>query len=176
MALYRYFIIIIIIISSSSSFSFSSSSFNYHYYYHHHHHYCYYYYYYYLIYYSEHKDTIHNKCSNMTSKKESGVSLSINVHKLASPFCPDHSENLSVDNDNGGVSQWNSLKQTMHLTSSTEGFHRSTPRPYPKNVNSKTPFQICKHYASGMRCRETCTFAHGEEELSEWTMQRDKGV
>ena len=109
----------------------------------------------------------------------------------ASNFNQDYSQNAStnwgVDNENGGVSQCNTLKQafsslpihkTLPLTSSTEGSHRSksTPRPYPENVNSNTPFQICKHYASGMRCRETCTFAHGEEELSQWKMQRDKGV
>ena len=215
LALYRYNFIIIIIssyYSYSFSFSFSSSSsFNEYYYY------CYYY-----LYYSEHKDAIHNKGSNITSKKESDASLSTNVHKLASPFSPGHSETLSiwesskslnegplfqdrfssnfnqdytqnastnwgVGSENVGVSQWNPQKQTfsslqihesLHLTSSSVGSHRSksTPRPYPENVNSKTPFQICKHYASGMRCRETCTFAHGEEELSQWTMQRDKGV
>ena len=62
------------------------------------------------------------------------------------------------------------------------GIWRSTKRewqvmrPYPKDVNFETPFQICWHYRNDEKCRESCTFAHGEEELTLWTTERQAGT
>ena len=49
-------------------------------------------------------------------------------------------------------------------------------RPYPKNINFETPFQICWRYRNNEKCRESCTFAHGEEELALWTTERQAGT
>ena len=59
---------------------------------------------------------------------------------------------------------WRSLKRKWQLM-----------RPYPAGVDSETPFQICSHYADGRKCQQSCTFAHGKEELSLWTLNRRKG-
>lgn len=49
-------------------------------------------------------------------------------------------------------------------------------RPYPKDVNSHVPFKHCWHFSNGDRChKNSCTFAHGEEELMFWTSRRQSG-
>ena len=48
-------------------------------------------------------------------------------------------------------------------------------RPYPREVSLETPFEICWHYRRGEKCGQSCTFAHGEEELTTWTTQRQSG-
>ncbi|XP_068674039.1 3'-5' exoribonuclease HELZ2-like [Montipora foliosa] len=45
-------------------------------------------------------------------------------------------------------------------------------RPYPREVSLETPFEICWRYRRGEKCGQSCTFAHGEEELTTWTTQR----
>lgn len=52
---------------------------------------------------------------------------------------------------------------------------RQCMRSYPKELNSKVPFQLCWHFSDGFKCqRSPCTFAHGEEELKFWTSERHK--
>ena len=48
-------------------------------------------------------------------------------------------------------------------------------RPRPRDVHVAVPFQICRHYRNGSECRPSCKFAHGEEELTLWTTQRQAG-
>ena len=153
------------------------------------------------FYYSEHKEDILNKSSNMTSKTESDTLLSMIKDKMISPFVPCHGEGQSVwesskplndskeslfqdlaaskfirDCTQNASTNWGVDSETAEADSTKASVRsKSTPRPYPVHVNSKTLFQMCKHYVSGMRCKESCTFAHGEEELSQWTMQRNIG-
>lgn len=153
------------------------------------------------FYYSEHKEAILNKSSNMTSKTESDTSLSMNMDNIISPFVPYHGEGQSAwesskplndskeplfqdlaaskfiqDCTQNASTNWGVDSETAEADSTkTSDRYKAPPRPYPVHVKSKTPFQMCKHYASGMRCKESCTFAHGEEELSKWTMQRNRG-
>ena len=50
-------------------------------------------------------------------------------------------------------------------------------RPYPKDVNPNVPFQLCRHFSNGDKCQKCpCTFAHGREELSFWTSERQSGT
>ena len=48
-------------------------------------------------------------------------------------------------------------------------------RPYPREVSRETPFEICRRYRRGEKCGQSCPFAHGEEELTTWTTQRQAG-
>ena len=48
-------------------------------------------------------------------------------------------------------------------------------RPRPRDVHVAVPFQICWHYSNGRECRLSCKFAHGKEELTLWTTQRQAG-
>ncbi len=49
-------------------------------------------------------------------------------------------------------------------------------RPYPREVNSHVPFQLCRHFSNGVKCQKNpCTFAHGKEELMFWTSERQSG-
>lgn len=49
-------------------------------------------------------------------------------------------------------------------------------RPYPKDVNSRVPYQLCRHFSNGVKCQKSlCTFAHGKEELMFWTSERQSG-
>ena len=153
------------------------------------------------FYYSEHKEAILNKISNMASETESDTLSSMNMDQMISPFVPCHGEGQSVWesskplNDSkeplfqdlaasnfirectqNASAKWGVDGETDEADSTKASDRsKSTPRPYPVHVKSKTSFQMCKHYASGMKCKESCTFAHGEEELSQWTMQRNRG-
>ena len=40
----------------------------------------------------------------------------------------------------------------------------------------KGPFELCQYYNSGLSCRKTCTFAHGEAERNAWTKEILKGL
>ena len=137
----------------------------------------------------------------MTSKTESDISLSMNMDKMISPFVPCRGEGQSVwesskplndskeplfqdlaasnfirDCTQNASTNWGVDNETDEADSTKASDRsKSTPRPYPVHVKSKTPFQMCKHFANGMRCKESCTFAHGDEELSQWTMQRNRG-
>ena len=47
-------------------------------------------------------------------------------------------------------------------------------RSYPKAVPLTAAFQLCSHFPTGRRCRkEPCSFAHGKQELTVWTMDRE---
>ncbi|PFX31900.1 putative helicase with zinc finger domain, partial [Stylophora pistillata] len=47
-------------------------------------------------------------------------------------------------------------------------------RPYPKRLNLKTPFRLCWHFSNGRNCpKSPCSFAHGQEELEFWTVERE---
>ncbi|XP_022797830.1 uncharacterized protein LOC111336066 [Stylophora pistillata] len=47
-------------------------------------------------------------------------------------------------------------------------------RPFPKTVKITVAFQECRQYSKRERCREeTCLFAHGEQEKTMWTMERE---
>ena len=46
-------------------------------------------------------------------------------------------------------------------------------KPYPKGF--KGVFQLCTHYMDSECGRLHCTFAHGQEELRIWRMQRQRG-
>lgn len=49
-------------------------------------------------------------------------------------------------------------------------------RPYPKAVNSNVLFQLCWHFSNRVKCeKNSCTFAHGKEELMFWNSQRQSG-
>ena len=69
----------------------------------------------------------------------------------------------------------------LKYTNFVHGIWRSSERewqlmrPYPKDVHPEVPFQICRHYRNGLKCRPSCSFAHGEEELTLWTRERQTG-
>ena len=49
-------------------------------------------------------------------------------------------------------------------------------RPYPRDVSPTVPFQLCWHFSNGVKCQKSpCTFAHGMEELTFWTSERQSG-
>ena len=49
-------------------------------------------------------------------------------------------------------------------------------RPYPEKVRVNVAFKECKHYASNLPClKKPCLFAHGQQELTMWTMEREGG-
>ena len=49
-------------------------------------------------------------------------------------------------------------------------------RPYPTDVSPTVPFQLCWHFNNGVKClKRPCTFAHGMEELTFWTSERQSG-
>ena len=48
-------------------------------------------------------------------------------------------------------------------------------RPYPKDLNI-IRFKVCRLYSKRNRCLKIpCAFAHGEQELTMWTMEREGG-
>ena len=49
-------------------------------------------------------------------------------------------------------------------------------RPYPEKVPSHVAFSVCRQYALNTPCLRTpCSFAHGQEELDMWTLEREGG-
>ena len=50
-------------------------------------------------------------------------------------------------------------------------------RPYPaEKVPTKVAFKECAHYLSNIPClKDPCSFAHGQLELTVWTMEREGG-
>ena len=47
-------------------------------------------------------------------------------------------------------------------------------RPYPEKVPVNVTFKECRQYSANIRCLKTsCTFAHGQQELTMWTMERE---
>ena len=49
-------------------------------------------------------------------------------------------------------------------------------RPYPKDVNINFAFRVCRQYSKHERCLKIpCSFAHGEQEKTMWTMEREGG-
>ena len=47
-------------------------------------------------------------------------------------------------------------------------------RPYPKDINVR--FKVCRLYSKRNRCLKIpCSFPHGEQELTMWTMEREGG-
>ena len=49
-------------------------------------------------------------------------------------------------------------------------------RPYPEKVPSHVAFSVCRQYAINTSCLRTpCSFAHGQEELDMWTLEREGG-
>lgn len=50
-------------------------------------------------------------------------------------------------------------------------------RPYPTKVPVQVAFKVCKQYDINKQCLRTpCSFAHGEEELLMWTLEREGGT
>lgn len=49
-------------------------------------------------------------------------------------------------------------------------------RPFPKEVYISVAFKECRQYSKHERClRIPCLFAHGEQEVTMWTMEREGG-
>ena len=49
-------------------------------------------------------------------------------------------------------------------------------RQYPEKVPSHVAFSVCRQYAINTPClRIPCSFAHGQEELDMWTLEREGG-
>ena len=49
-------------------------------------------------------------------------------------------------------------------------------RPFPKEVKITVAFKECRQYSKRERClRIPCLFAHGEQEVTMWTMEREGG-
>ena len=49
-------------------------------------------------------------------------------------------------------------------------------RPFPKEVEKFVAFKECRQYSKHERClRIPCLFAHGEQEVTMWTMERERG-
>lgn len=49
-------------------------------------------------------------------------------------------------------------------------------RQYPEKVPSHVAFSVCRQYAINTSCLRTpCSFAHGQEELDMWTLEREGG-
>ena len=49
-------------------------------------------------------------------------------------------------------------------------------RQYPEKVPSHVAFSVCRQYAINTPClRMPCSFAHGQEELDMWTLEREGG-
>jgi len=49
-------------------------------------------------------------------------------------------------------------------------------RQYPEKVPSHVAFSVCRRYAINTPClRIPCSFAHGQEELDMWTLEREGG-
>ena len=49
-------------------------------------------------------------------------------------------------------------------------------RPYPEKVPANVAFKECRQYSTNMPCLKTpCAFAHGQQELTMWTLEREKG-
>ena len=49
-------------------------------------------------------------------------------------------------------------------------------RQYPEKVPSHVAFSVCRQYAINTPCLRTpCSFAHGQEELEMWTLEREGG-
>ena len=47
-------------------------------------------------------------------------------------------------------------------------------RPYPEKVSAKVAFSECRQYVMNTPCPRTqCSFAHGQEELLMWTLERE---
>jgi len=49
-------------------------------------------------------------------------------------------------------------------------------RPYPEKVPAKVAFSECRQHIMNIPCLRTpCSFAHGQEELLMWTLEREGG-
>lgn len=62
-----------------------------------------------------------------------------------------------------------------YATWNSNHYYWQVMRPYPfYRVPPRAVFNVCRHFATGRLCpKESCTFPHGEQETTMWTLQRE---